>query len=469
MLLSPVDLVTQDRKRGVGFFTREKRAIDVDESARRKLHAPEECHGPLSSAPYYDARAVSRTILHIDMDAFYASVEELDEPSLRGKPLIVGGSNRRGVVLAASYAVRKFGVHSAMSMAEAMRLAPHAVVVPPRHARYAAISEHVFEIFHRFSPIVEGLSIDEAFMDVTGSRALFGDGETIARAIKRAIKEEVGLTASAGVAPSKFVAKIASDFRKPDGLVVVPPEDVAAFLAPLPIERMWGVGPKTAPKMRAAGFATFADLARASETSLERNFGSHGQDMRALARGEDVREVVPDRAAKSIGAEETYDDDLRTWEDVDRTMLVHATRVAARLVRAELATRVVTAKIKYADFSLRTKRVTLDEPASDSVTIYEAARASIRSLPLRPIRLTGVSTSDFVPRDAKTTLFPDEKLERRKRVEDLVAKVRDKFEADTRGEAPRGRFERAIETAKGGLLVPATLLESRRRTRERED
>ena len=401
----------------------------------------------------------ARTILHIDMDAFYASVEELDQPSLRGKPLIVGGANRRGVVLAASYAVRKFGVHSAMSMAEAMRRAPRALVVPPRHHRYAEISEAVFEIFHRYSPLVEGLSIDEAFLDVTESRSLFGDGATIARSLKDDIRREVGLTASAGVAPSKFVAKIASDLHKPDGLVVVSPEDVESFLAPLAIERMWGVGPKTAPKLRAMGFVTFADLARASSERLERSLGTHGCDMGALARGEDLRVVEPDRAAKSIGAEETYDQDLSTYEAIDRTLLVHAGRIAQRLVEAELAARVITVKLKYADFTLRTRRGTLPDPVSDSMTIYEAARDAVRTLPLRPVRLTGISTADFVPRDVRTSLFPDPRLERRKRVEDLVAQVRDKFEGEARGEAPRGRFERATEALKGGMLVPASLIE----------
>jgi DNA polymerase-4 len=406
-----------------------------------------------------------RTVVHVDMDAFYASVEELDDPSLKGRPLIVGGAHRRGVVLAASYAVRKFGVHSAMSMAEAMRRAPHAHVVAPRHRRYAEISERVFAIFHRYSPLVEGLSIDEAFLDVTESRALFGDGATIARSLKDDIRREIGLTASAGVAPSKFVAKIASDLRKPDGLVVVAPEDVETFLAPLPIERMWGVGPKTADRLRSLGFVTFADLARATPERLERALGAGSVSMAALARGDDRRAVEPDRAAKSIGAEETYERDLTTREAIDRTLLVHAGRVAQRLVEAELAARVLTVKIKYADFTLRTRRVTLDEPASDSMTIYEAAREAARDLPLRATRLTGISASDFVPRDARTTLFPDARLEKRKRVEDLVAEVRDRFEGELRAEAPRGRFERATSdrALKGGLLVPASLLEPPRR------
>src|SRR5580698_11007059 len=233
----------------------------------------------------------ARTILHVDMDAFYASVEQRDDPALRGKPVIVGGRSRRGVVLAASYEVRPSGVRSAMPMAEALRRAPDAIVVPPRRDAYAEASEQAFAIFRRYTPLVEPLSLDEAFLDVTGSRAIFGDGEAIASAIKRDVRQELRLTASAGVAPCKFAAKIASDLRKPDGLVVVPSGEVAAFLAPLPVERMWGIGPKTAPKMHAMGYRTIGDLARADESALERLLGSWGTEVGRLARGEDARDV----------------------------------------------------------------------------------------------------------------------------------------------------------------------------------
>jgi DNA polymerase-4 len=195
-----------------------------------------------------------REILHVDMDAFYASVEQRDDPSLRGRPVVVGGRSRRGVVAAASYEVRKFGVRSAMPMAEALRLCPHVVVVEPRMHHYMEVSKQVFAVFRRYTPLVQGLSLDEAFLDVTASRSLFGDGRTIARRIKDDVKNELALTASAGVARCKFAAKIASDLEKPDGLVVLP-DDLASFLAPLPIERMWGIGPKTAPRLRALGCA----------------------------------------------------------------------------------------------------------------------------------------------------------------------------------------------------------------------
>ena len=295
------------------------------------------------------------------MDAFYASVEQRDDPSLRGKPVLVGHDSRRGVVTTASYEARPSGARSAMPMMEALRLCPDAIVVPVRMARYVEVSERVFEIFHRYTPLVQGLSLDEAFLDVTASQSLFGDGVKIARAIKNDIHRELELTASAGVAPCRFVAKIASDLRKPDGLVAVRQENVRRFLAPLPIEKMWGVGPKTAPKLRALGYETLDDLARATPDALERTLGSWGAHVGALARGEDERDVDPSRAAKSVGAEQTYERDLSGHEEIARTLLVHSERIAQRLVREGISARVVAIKLKYADFTSRTRRVTLAE------------------------------------------------------------------------------------------------------------
>jgi DNA polymerase-4 len=370
-----------------------------------------------------------KTILHVDMDAFYASVEQRDDPRLRGKPVIVGGRSRRGVVLAASYEVRPFGVRSAMPMAEALRRAPHAIVVPPRRDRYELASDQAFAIFRRYTPLVEPLSLDEAFLDVTASRALFGDGETIAGAIKRDVREELSLTASAGVAPCKFAAKVASDLRKPDGLVVVTPGEVAAFLAPLPVERMWGVGPKTSPKMRELGFQTIGDLARASEATLERVLGSWGLEVARLARGEDDRDVVPDALARSIGAEETYEEDLVGAEAIAPTLLEHSARVARRLVRSGLFAQTVAIKIKYADFTLRTRRVTLPEPVQDTDSIHRAAIGLLARVPLdaRRVRLTGVSVSGIVEGDAPRTLFPDQGAEKRRKVEEVAARIAERF------------------------------------------
>ncbi|WP_394823706.1 DNA polymerase IV [Pendulispora albinea] len=374
------------------------------------------------------------------MDAFYASVERRDDPRLLGKPLLVGGTARRGVVLAASYEARVFGPRSAMSMAEALRLCPHAVVVPPRHERYAEVSRAVFGIFERYTPLVEGLSVDEAFLDVTESRSLFGDGGTIGAAIKRDIAGELGLTASAGVAPSKFVAKVASDLRKPDALVVVPEDGVAAFLAPLPIERMWGVGPKTAPRLRALGFNTLGDLATADPRVLDHVLGSWGRHVHDLARGFDPREVDPDRAAKSVGAEETYEHDLVGAESIERTLLAHAARVAQRLRESKLAGRTVVVKLKYADFTLRTRRTSLPDPVDDTSSIFEAARGLLAQFAPGPVRLTGVALSGLVEIDggsdsashagahtqAQGKLFEDPadaRRAQRSRVEDVVLAI----------------------------------------------
>jgi DNA polymerase-4 len=370
-----------------------------------------------------------KTILHVDMDAFYASVEQRDHPELRGKPVIVGGRSRRGVVLAASYEVRPFGVRSAMPMAEALRRAPHAIVVPPSRDSYAQASEEAFEIFRRYTPLVEPLSLDEAFLDVTASQSLFGDGEQIAAAIKRDVKQELQLVASAGVAPCKFVAKVASDLGKPDGLLVVRAGEEAAFLAPLPIERMWGVGPKTAPKMHALGYKTLGDLVRAQTEQLERVLGSWGPEVARLAVGEDPRDVIPDGRAKSIGAEETYEEDLVGPAAVGASLLEHAARVARRMMRADLSGRTVTVKIKYADFSVRSRSLTLPEPVQDTDSIHRAALELLARVPLqdRRVRLTGVSMSGITTGGPPAGLFPDEQAEKRRAIERVTAKIADRF------------------------------------------
>jgi DNA polymerase-4 len=364
------------------------------------------------------------------MDAFFASVEQRDDPKLRGRPLLVGGSRRRGVVLAASYEARPSGARSAMSMAEAIRRCPDAVVVPPRHDRYMEVSRDVFAIFRRYTPLVEGLSVDEAFLDVTASRALFGDGAAIAARIKAEVKAELGLTASAGVAPSKFVAKIASDLQKPDGLVVVPHDGVSAFLGPLPLERMWGVGPKTSPKLRAAGFSTFADLAAANLDDLGAVLGRAGAvHVSTLARGLDPRRVNPERAATSIGAEETFEHDLTRRRPMEIHLLELAQRIAARLHAAGLVAGGVTLKVKYADFTIKTRNVTLPEPVGDAASLFDAVRLMLDRVPPGRVRLLGVSARGLVPapNPGSLALFPDVDAERRRRLEAVVIQSVDRW------------------------------------------
>jgi DNA polymerase-4 len=339
-----------------------------------------------------------RIILHLDMDAFYASVEQRDDPSLRGRPVIVGGDARRGVVLAASYEVRPFGVRSAMPMAQAVRLAPAAVVVRPRHDVYAEVSARVFEILESVTPLCEPLSLDEAFLDVTGSTKLFGAPADIAAGLRRRIAGELGLPSSAGIAGVKLVAKIASDLAKPNGQVEVPPDAGAAvaFLAPLPVSRLWGVGPKSAKRLAMLGLATVGDVARLTPEALEQRLGPGGRDLWEQAHALDPRPVIPDREAKSIGAEETFDDDLSSAEVLRPHVHAQALRVAHRLRRAGLRARTVQLKLKRADFSLVTRRATLDEPTDDGQTIYREAARLLDREPPRPTRLSGVSAQNLV-------------------------------------------------------------------------
>lgn len=366
------------------------------------------------------------------MDAFFASVEQRDDPSLRGRPVVVGGHFPRGVVAAASYEARVFGVHSAMSMSAAVRLCPNAHVIAPRHAYYSSISRQIFSIFHRFTPLVEGLSLDEAFLDVTASRSLYGDGKTIAALIKSAIFSELELRASAGVAPSKFVAKIASDLEKPDALVVVM-EDVRGFLAPLPIERMMGIGKKGAVRAHSFGFRTLGDLANADVARLERAFGKWGLEMASMARGDDPREVEPERTAKSIGAEETFDEDLRDVDSIARKLLSQSARVAERLHLSGLAGRGVTVKLKYSDFSIKTRSLQLSSAVSDTSSIYRAAHELLdRFDSIRPVRLSGVSVSSLVAIEDVRSLFPDPVVERGRKLEAAMARLRDRGAKMTR-------------------------------------
>jgi DNA polymerase-4 len=369
-----------------------------------------------------------RTVIHFDMDAFFASVEQLDNPDLRGKPVLVGARSRRGVVTAASYEARPAGVRSAMSMVEALRRCPEAIVVPPRRARYSQLSSQVFEVFRRYTPLVEGLSVDEAFLDVTGSRALFGDGPEIARRIKQDIRSEVGLTGSAGVAPNKFVAKIASDLDKPDGLTVVPQDSLAEFLAPLPLQRMWRVGPKARVRLRAAGLRTIGDLALADVDTLEQLLGGWGPVARELAQGLDERAVVVGAPPKSLGSEATFERDLTTTDALLKPILRQSMQVADRLVDKGLWAQVVTLKIKYGDHRIRTRQARLPRAVSDTDAIFHVASNLLARFEALDsgVRLTGVSVSSLTTLpDAE--LFPDAERVRRERLAATTRALRERF------------------------------------------
>jgi DNA polymerase-4 len=371
-----------------------------------------------------------RAILHIDMDAFYASVEEHDNPALKGKPLIVGGTGGRGVVAAASYAVRRFGVRSAMPMREALRRCPEAIVVHPRMARYQEISERVFAIFREFTPLVEGLSLDEAFLDVTASRQLLGAPEAIGAEIRRRIAGQTGLTASVGIAPNKLLAKIASDLNKPDGMCHIDAGNLREILDPLPIHKLFGVGSKTLPTVLAAGIRTFGDARAASDEVLWRAFGKHGHAMRDRASGLDDRPVEPDREEKSISAEETFDTDIRAATEL-RTQLVHlADRTASRLRAQKLLAGRVSVKIRRGDFTTYTRQRSLKPPTQDTAILSAAAEALLRawlaSQPRAAVRLLGVGVSDLQS-SSQSDLFSDPLPDAGSRLDSAVDGIRDRF------------------------------------------
>jgi DNA polymerase-4 len=340
-----------------------------------------------------------RAILHIDMDAFYASVEEQDRPELKGKPLIVGGTSGRGVVAAASYAVRRFGVRSAMPMREALRRCPEAICVPPRMARYKEVSERVFAIFREFTPIVEGLSLDEAFLDVTASQQLLGSAESIGGEIRRRIRAQTGLTASVGIAPNKLLAKIASDLNKPDGMCRIGADNARDILDGLPIEKLFGVGPKTLPAAHAAGIRSFGDLRLAGDEALWRAFGKHGKSMRERACGLDDRPVEPNREEKSISAEETFATDIRGVARLALQLLRLADRAASRLRAQRLSTGRVSVKIRRGDFSTYTRQRALGCPTQDTAVVSAVAQALLEqwlaTQPDAAVRLLGVEVSDL--------------------------------------------------------------------------
>lgn len=373
----------------------------------------------------------ARSVLHVDMDAFYASIEQRDDPSLRGRPLVVGGDTR-GVVAAASYEAREYGIRSAMPMSEARRRCPGLIRVPVRMAHYQSVSRRIFDVFREFTPTIEGLSLDEAFLDVTASRRLFGDATEIARRIKMRILTVTSLTASVGVACNKLVAKIASDLDKPDGLVVISADDVTMRLDPLPVAVLPGIGRETLARLKTAGILTVGNLRTAEDCEIEPIFGRFTHKTRQRAAGIDERPVLPSREEKSISAEQTFDVDLHRRRDIQRMLLRLTERSSARLRRASLAAGTVQVKIREADFTTHTRQRALKPPADSTDRIYAAAWELVDHWlvehPEARLRLLGVGGSSLTAA-AQGDLFDHTGNPGNNPVDRTVDEIRDRFGA----------------------------------------
>jgi DNA polymerase-4 len=395
------------------------------------------------------------TILHVDMDAFYASVEQRDRPELRGRPVIVGGIGPRGVVSAASYEARTFGVHSAMPIVTARRLCPHGVFLPVRMRHYAAIAHQLRDIFLSFTPLVEPLSLDEAFLDVHGCQGLFGPAPEIARAVKARVRAETGLVASVGVAPNKFLAKLAGDLGKPDGCVVLPAERVAEFLAPLPVGRVWGVGARGEKRLHALGVRTVGELAALPERLLVEHFGEAGRQVWHLANGRDDRAVVPDREAKSVSTETTFAQDVGDREALRAWLLDLVDHLAGRLRQHGLRARTVDLKVRSSDFRTRTRSMSVAEPTDLTDAIWRAARELLEravTAEVLPLRLLGVGATNLV-RDAAVQgdLFDEAERRRRAALDRTVDAIRHQLGP---GAIRRGSLLDPLAGTGGRLKVP---------------
>jgi len=387
-----------------------------------------------------------RAILHIDMDAFFASVEERERPELAGRPLIVGGTPEgRGVVAAANYAARRYGVHSAMPTATALRLCPQAAVLAPRHGLYAEVSAQIQAIFQRYTPEVEPLSLDEAFLDLTASRRLFGEPEGVGRRIKAEIAEELGLTASVGVAPNKFLAKIASDLDKPDGFVVVREGQVQVFLDPLPVSRIWGVGKVGIKVFERLGIQTIGQLRHYSQPLLRQHFGNFAEHLWQLAHGIDERPVISEHEAKSLSNETTFVHDIHDREVLRAWLLGLTEQVAHRLRRHGLRGRTVQIKVRLADFTTLTRAHTLSEPTDITEEIWQVARELFEQRlprPLPPLRLLGVGVSGFdAAESGQGDLFRQPVRSRQRRLDRVADRIRERFGGEAVARAGRLRRE----------------------------
>lgn len=364
----------------------------------------------------------AESILHVDMDAFFVEVERRERPDLRGRPVVVGGTGSRGVVAAASYEARTFGISSAMPMVHARRLCPVAIVLPPDHRKYRAASEQVFAVFRSFTPLVEGLSLDEAFLQIAGLRRHYPDPVAIGEDIRGRLRTELDLPASVGIAVNKFLAKLASEAAKPDGLRHVPAEASLEFLQPLPVRSLWGVGEATHAALERLGVRTVGDLAEVPPATLKKHLGqAAGSHLHDLAWGHDERPVIPESAAKSISVEETYERDLKGREAVEGELLRHADRLAGRLRSAGVAGRTLTAKIRFADFTTVTRSVTLGFATDVGRDLYRAARDLLRHLDIetKTVRLVGLGVSSLTPGTAPRQLA----LERPAKWDDLAGAV----------------------------------------------
>ncbi|HWR07309.1 DNA polymerase IV [Sporomusa sp.] len=380
---------------------------------------------------------MQRWIIHVDMDAFYAAVEQRDNPELRGCPVIIGGIGTRGVVATASYEARKFGVRSAMSAIEAKRRCPQGIFLAPNHEKYSQVSHEILNIFTEFSPIVEPLSLDEAFLDVTGMEGLFASPVDIAIKIKERIKTELNLTASAGVAPNKFLAKLASDMKKPDGLMVIRPEQVAQILAGIPVTRLWGVGQATAQTLDKLGLKTIGQVAQADPEKLAKHCGQLGYIIHQLANGQDERPVISDWQPKSIGKENTFAEDIQDREELKAQLWTLVERVGWRLRRQGLSGRTITVKVRFASFRTITRSKTLVVAANLDETIYRIAEEMLANVTLSEgVRLLGVTVSGFVTAGGQMSLF-DQGDEKSMAVAKAVDTLKERFGegAVTRGGA----------------------------------
>jgi DNA polymerase-4 len=404
----------------------------------------------------------TRSILHVDMDAFFASVEVRENPELRGLPVLVAGAGKRGVVSAASYEARVFGCRSAQPTAVALRLCPEAVVISPRHGLYEEVSEDVFGIFERYTPLVEPLSIDEAFLDVTGTERLFGTPRDIAEAIRATVHAETRLTCSVGISAVKFIAKIASGRLKPDGLTEVVPGGELAFLDPLPIGELWGVGPKAKETLEARGIVTVGDVRRSDVRDLMRWFGESGLHFHQLANAVDDRAVEPVHERKRISHEDTYADDIVGRVLIERHLLDQATRVADRLTRKGMRGRKVHLKIRDGRFVTESRQLTLPRPTAQAREIYRAACSLLDSVVLdgRSFRLTGVGVSDFTEPEAEAQLDlfagaapskAEAKHQRGDALQGVLTAVRERF--GTKGLYPADTDPHAPEDTLGGKAL----------------